>query len=96
MAELNASHPGGHLIVSGNPAQAFAVSDLITQDNSHTVTSTVSTSTNHDCDTQQSNSADEWNKVIGNRNSQTESSQVDEESHLLTCTRQWRNNIEPI
>jgi hypothetical protein len=73
MAELNASHPGGHLIVSGNPAQVFAVSDLITQDDSHTVTSTVSTSTNHDFDTQQSNSAEEWNKVTGNRNCQTES-----------------------
>jgi hypothetical protein len=73
MAELNASHPGGHLIVSGNAAQAFAVSDLITQDDSHTVTSIVSTSTNHDFDNQQSNSADEWNKVTDNRNSQTES-----------------------
>jgi hypothetical protein len=28
MAELNASHPGGHLIVSGNPSHAFAVSHL--------------------------------------------------------------------
>ena len=73
MAELNATHPVGQLIVSGHPANAFAVSDLITQDDSHTVTSTVSTSTNHDCDTQQSHSADEWNKVTGNRNSQTES-----------------------
>jgi hypothetical protein len=68
MAELNASHPVGQLIVSGNPAQTFAVSDLITQDDSHTVTSTVSTSTKDDCDTQQSNSADEWNKVTGNSN----------------------------
>ena len=73
MAELNASHLGGHLIVLGNPSHAFAVSDLITQDDSHTVTSTVSASTNHDFDTQQSNTADEWNKVPGNRNSPSDS-----------------------
>jgi hypothetical protein len=85
MAEFNASRPLGQLIVSGNPAQAFAVSDLITQDDSHTVTSTVSTSTNHDCDTQQSNSADEWNKVTGNRNSQTESGLT--RSHTSSAAR---------
>jgi len=74
MAELNASHPGGHFIVSGNPSHEFAVSDLIMQDDSHTVTSTVSASTNHDSDTQQSITAEEeWNKVPGNRNSPSES-----------------------
>jgi hypothetical protein len=73
MAELNVSHPGGHFIVSGNPSHEFAISDLIMQDDSHTVTSTVSASTNHDSDTQQSITAEEWNKVPGNRNSPSES-----------------------
>ena len=54
MAELNASHPCGQLIAADNPSHVFAVSDLVTQDNSITVTSTVSASTNHDFDTQPS------------------------------------------
>jgi hypothetical protein len=73
MAELNASHPCGHLIVAGNPSHAFAVSDLLTQDDSNIVTSTVSASTKHDSDTQPSITAEEWNKVPGYRNSPSES-----------------------
>ena len=72
-AELAGSHPFGHQITADNLPHGFTISDLVTQEDNHTVASMVSASTSHDFDTQPSSAEEEWNKVPGNRTSTSES-----------------------